>query len=160
MENASMLRISSGYSLMYKFGCVFTFIAILIICTLEFFGLLTSNNPIPSGRVVALILILILILVMGLTIFMVVRTSRIAECVLESADGIFLNVKLNWTKKNLPFSAIESVDMYSVPSAWKHHVVRIKIKHQSSSSIFFDFIPNENYFKSALFRQFPSVEQL
>ena len=137
MRNASMRRISSGYSLMSKCACF----AILIFLSFKEFS---------SGFDWALLGLWLFMMIFG--IFIILRD---ADSVFESADGTFLRVKISWfSERTLPLSAIESVDAVRDEGSLK-----IKVKRRSSANSFlpavFYFIPNENYFRSALFRQFP-----
>jgi len=142
MGNASMLEISTGEVRAIRF-----FIPVLYLVV---FAILLAQDVDVEELGVAPILLL-----MG-TIIALVASYNMLYSVCESADGLFLRVKINWTEKTLPLSAIQSIEPFT-PGGIR---LRVTVAHPSSANSFspgatFSFVPNEAYFKSALFRQFP-----
>ena len=148
MGKSSMVKISSGWNLIFR--CVG--IAILILIGFKVFSWDSLGLQASSGRWVFIGLV---VFMMILGIFIILRH---ASSIFESADGTFLRVRISFfSEKTLPLSAIESVDVRR--GRYNTCSLRIKVKRQSSANGFspavFYFIPNVNYFRSALFRQFP-----
>jgi len=153
MKNTSMREISSGDGRRGKFfgiACLPIAFAIYVVSGL----ILKPPGFIETEQT--------WLLVMGLAVvfsvlIVILMSSRTAHGVWESADGSFLRVKINWTEKDLPLSDIESVDTQQGRAT---KFLQVEVKRSSSSSGFspgaiFCFTPNEAYFRSAFFRQFP-----
>jgi hypothetical protein len=149
MKNSSMLKISSNLWVMPKY---FILIFPLVWCV---YLLIVEGFAVFGHLIFTLAIILV--------VFRALRYWQIADSVWESADGTFLRVRINLTEKTLPLSAIESVEVYRVPFYYGlyRNRLQIKVKHQLSPNGFpsgtvFYLNPQKNYFRSALFRQFPN----
>jgi len=149
-----MTKISSD-SLVDEYGYIIIPAFICIIVALGISDLIYSTEftNLSEPKTVSL-----LVVTLGAAFILFWVVFRVAGRVLESADGVFLRVKIGWTEKTLPLSAIQSVKIQRDDE--NGNSLRVTVKHQSSYNGFspdaiFEFKPNENYFRSALFRQFP-----
>jgi len=156
MENASMRWISSGKALKALRRVDFVTIALVLIIPFVIIPALvialgpylpqTWPRPYP-------ILLMGFLVFVGITVYMSL-TSRTAHYVLESVDGMFLRAKTNLREEIIPLAAIESVD--TIVRFWRFRLLRITVAQKFAPfSTCLYFTPDENYFKSALFRQFP-----
>lgn len=149
-----MLKISSNLYMMPKYFILIYPLAVFV-CLFIVEGFAVSWHHIFT---LAFVLALILVFFRGPS-----RYWQTADSVWESADGTFLRVRINLKEKTLPLSAIESVEVYRVPFYYGlyRNRLQIKVKHQLSLNDFspgavFYLNPQKNYFRSALFRQFPN----
>jgi len=157
MENMPVTKISAG-GRMTEYGYIgllilFCFVAWYTVFSIDVLAFMIQQRAFvwTAG------LFGMIVLAMAYLIFWV--AFRVAGRVLESADGTFLRVKINWTEKTLPLSAIQSIKI-SNHYYLGRRCLRVTVKQQSSFSGFapgatFWFVPNADYFRSAFFRQYP-----
>jgi len=157
MENTSMLEISSGTARRTRF---FLMVFLTVALFMSAGAILAPYFSAIEPESLAYLVLFLTFIVFGV----ILCTSHVTHSVFESADGTFLRIKINGTEKILPLSEIESVDLCNVTrgdaNALPINTLRVKVKPQSSFNIFslykiFLFTPNEAYFQSAFFRQFP-----